>query len=40
MAKTHATTNERGHQKTTKETNTVDKEGDPEITTVTAPTVK
>jgi hypothetical protein len=40
MAKTRATTNERGHQKTIEETDTAAKEGDPATMTTTAPTVK
>jgi hypothetical protein len=40
MAKTRATTNERDHQKTTEETDTAAKGGDPAITTTMAPTVK
>jgi hypothetical protein len=40
MAKMRATTNEHDHQKTTEETDTADKGGDPEISTTTALTVK
>jgi hypothetical protein len=40
MVKTRATINERDHQRTTKETDMVDKGGDPAITTTTAPTAK
>jgi hypothetical protein len=40
MAKTRATTNECGYQKTTEETDTVAKGGDPATTTTTALTVK
>jgi hypothetical protein len=36
MAKTHATTNEHGHQKMIEETNTVPKGEDPAITTTMA----
>jgi hypothetical protein len=40
MVKMHATTNERGHQKTTKEIDMVAKGEDPATTTTTAPTAK
>jgi hypothetical protein len=40
MVKMRATTNERGHQRTTEETDTVAKEEDPAIMTTTAPTAK
>jgi hypothetical protein len=40
MVKMRATTNEREHQRTTEETDTVDKGGDLAITTTTAPTAK
>jgi hypothetical protein len=38
--KMRATTNERGHQKTTEETDTVAKGEDPTTTTTMAPTAK
>jgi hypothetical protein len=40
MVKMRVTTNERGHQKTTEETDTVAKGEDPAITTNIAPTAK
>jgi hypothetical protein len=40
MVKMRAITNERAHQKTTKETDTVAKGEDPATTTTTAPTAK
>jgi hypothetical protein len=40
MVKMRATTNERGHQKTTDETDTVAKGEDSAITTTMAPTTK
>jgi hypothetical protein len=40
MAKMRAKTNEHDHQKTTGETDTTAKEGDPAITTTTAPIAK
>jgi hypothetical protein len=40
MVKTCAITNKRDHQRTTEETDTVAKGGDPAITTTTAPTAK
>jgi hypothetical protein len=40
MAKMRATINEHDHQKTTEETDTVAKGGDPAITTTTGPTTK
>jgi hypothetical protein len=40
MVKMRATTNERDHQKTTEETDTADKGGDPAIMTTTPPTAK
>jgi hypothetical protein len=40
MVKMCATTNERDDQKTTEETDTAAKGGDPTITATTAPTIK
>jgi hypothetical protein len=40
MVKMCAIINERDHQKTTEETDTADKGGEPAITTTTAPTAK
>jgi hypothetical protein len=40
MVKMRATKNERGHQKTTEETDMVAKGEDPATTTTTAPTTK
>jgi hypothetical protein len=40
MVKMHATTNERNHQKTTEETDSVAKGEDPAITTTMAHTAK
>jgi hypothetical protein len=40
MVKMRVTTNEHGHQRTTEETDTVAKGGDPAITITTAPTSK
>jgi hypothetical protein len=40
MVKMRATTNEHDHQRTTEETDTMDKGGDPAITTTMAPIAK
>jgi hypothetical protein len=40
MVKMRATTNEHDHQRTTEETDTADKGGDPAITTTTTPIAK